>query len=117
MREEGHLRQDPKPPRAYVPTATASVKVDFGVDMGPERTAPDPRVVHAPLVGRIAVGVPITADEHIEEVLVLPTQLVGYGHAFALKVEPTAQVHRGRAKAGRRRLEREPGFRTPHSWH
>ncbi|WP_435229096.1 acyl-CoA carboxylase subunit epsilon [Streptomyces sp. Tue6028] len=29
----------------------------------------------------------------------------------------TALTHRGRAKAGWRRLEREPGFRAPHSWH
>ncbi|MER5909989.1 acyl-CoA carboxylase subunit epsilon [Streptomyces sp. NPDC001982] len=28
-----------------------------------------------------------------------------------------AQAHRGRARAGWRRLEREPGFRAPHSWH
>ncbi|MGW3122547.1 acyl-CoA carboxylase subunit epsilon [Streptomyces sp. NPDC001107] len=27
------------------------------------------------------------------------------------------QPHRGRAKAGWRRLEREGGFRAPHSWH
>ncbi|MCW7944166.1 hypothetical protein AAW14_19465 [Streptomyces hygroscopicus] len=29
----------------------------------------------------------------------------------------TASARRGRAKAGWRRLEREPGFRAPHSWH
>jgi hypothetical protein len=29
---------------------------------------------------------------------------------------PTTPVHRGRLKAGWRRLEREPGFRAPHSW-
>ncbi|MFD8425315.1 acyl-CoA carboxylase subunit epsilon [Streptomyces sp. NPDC059668] len=29
----------------------------------------------------------------------------------------TTPAHRGRAKAGWRRLEREPGFRAPHSWH
>ncbi|WKX12909.1 acyl-CoA carboxylase subunit epsilon [Streptomyces sp. NL15-2K] len=28
----------------------------------------------------------------------------------------TTPAHRGRAKAGWRRLEREPGFRAPHSW-
>ncbi|MFF6978830.1 acyl-CoA carboxylase subunit epsilon [Streptomyces sp. NPDC008343] len=28
----------------------------------------------------------------------------------------TAPAHRGRPKAGWRRLEREPGFRAPHSW-
>ncbi|MFE9682427.1 acyl-CoA carboxylase subunit epsilon [Streptomyces sp. NPDC006285] len=27
-----------------------------------------------------------------------------------------APAHRGRARAGWRRLEREPGFRAPHSW-
>ncbi|MEV0690978.1 acyl-CoA carboxylase subunit epsilon, partial [Streptomyces sp. NPDC050388] len=27
-----------------------------------------------------------------------------------------ARTHRGRARAGWRRLEREPGFRAPHSW-
>ncbi|ANP49690.1 hypothetical protein J2Z21_004819 [Streptomyces griseochromogenes] len=35
----------------------------------------------------------------------------------AAQSEPSAQTHRGRAKAGWRRLEREPGFRAPHSWH
>ncbi|MEV0174032.1 acyl-CoA carboxylase subunit epsilon [Streptomyces sp. NPDC050803] len=30
--------------------------------------------------------------------------------------QPTPPAHRGRAKAGWRRLEREPGFRAPHSW-
>ncbi|NGO43295.1 acyl-CoA carboxylase subunit epsilon [Streptomyces ureilyticus] len=29
---------------------------------------------------------------------------------------PTTPAHRGRTKAGWRRLEREPGFRAPHSW-
>ncbi|WP_328768410.1 acyl-CoA carboxylase subunit epsilon [Streptomyces sp. NBC_00286] len=29
---------------------------------------------------------------------------------------PTTPTHRGRTKAGWRRLEREPGFRAPHSW-
>jgi acyl-CoA carboxylase epsilon subunit-like protein len=30
--------------------------------------------------------------------------------------DSTTRTHRGRAKAGWRRLEREPGFRAPHSW-
>ncbi|MCE0446718.1 acyl-CoA carboxylase subunit epsilon [Streptomyces tricolor] len=35
----------------------------------------------------------------------------------AAQPTPSAQPHRGRAKAGWRRLEREGGFRAPHSWH
>ncbi|QTE01112.1 acyl-CoA carboxylase subunit epsilon [Streptomyces cyanogenus] len=34
----------------------------------------------------------------------------------AARPEPSA-THRVRPKAGWRRLEREPGFRAPHSWH
>ncbi|GAA3903245.1 acyl-CoA carboxylase subunit epsilon [Streptomyces sp. NPDC003631] len=35
----------------------------------------------------------------------------------AAQSSTTTQTHRGRAKAGWRRLDREPGFRAPHSWH
>ncbi|WP_406257239.1 LexA family protein [Streptomyces chartreusis] len=43
-------------------------------------------MVHAPIVGRLAAGVPITTDEHVEDVLALPRQLVGSGQPFALTV-------------------------------
>ena len=39
-----------------------------------------------PLVGRIAAGVPITADQQVEEIFPLPRQLVGKGDLFMLKV-------------------------------
>ncbi|MFD9003210.1 acyl-CoA carboxylase subunit epsilon [Streptomyces sp. NPDC059582] len=35
----------------------------------------------------------------------------------AARASTEAPAHPGRAKAGWRRLEREPGFRAPHSWH
>ncbi|AKJ10590.1 hypothetical protein ABB07_11370 [Streptomyces incarnatus] len=35
----------------------------------------------------------------------------------AARTEPSAQPHRRRPRAAWRRLEREPGFRAPHSWH
>lgn len=39
-----------------------------------------------PLVGRIAAGIPITAQEQVEDVFALPTALVGDGEIFMLKV-------------------------------
>ena len=39
-----------------------------------------------PLVGRIAAGMPITAEQQIDEVFPLPRQLVGKGELFMLKV-------------------------------
>ena len=43
-------------------------------------------VVSVPLVGRIAAGVPITAEQNIDDVIALPRQLVGNGDLFMLKV-------------------------------
>ena len=88
--KKGVLRQDPKRPRAYVPTATAGPEVDFAVEANPD--ASDASVVHTPLVGRIAAGVPITADEHVEDVLALPKQLVGSGTVFALTVRGNSMI-------------------------
>jgi repressor LexA len=42
--------------------------------------------VEVPLVGRIVAGVPVLADELIEDVCLLPRQLVGGGTLFMLNV-------------------------------
>ncbi len=39
-----------------------------------------------PLVGRIAAGVPITAEQHVEEMVPLPRTMVGNGQLFMLEV-------------------------------
>lgn len=45
-----------------------------------------PMIARVPLVGRIAAGGPILADELIEDVIPLPKQLVGEGELIALRV-------------------------------
>ena len=59
----------------------------------PEHSAPvvdispaDANAVSVPLVGQIAAGIPITAEQHVEDVMSLPRQLVGNGDLFMLKV-------------------------------
>ena len=80
----GYLRRDPNRPRAM------EVLIDLpGIesDDAGESTAPavgDAAMV--PLVGRIAAGIPITADQQVDEVFPLPRQLVGKGDLFMLKV-------------------------------
>ena len=49
-------------------------------------------LVPVPLVGRIAAGAPITAEQHVEDVLSLPTQLVGSGNLFLLTVSGDSMV-------------------------
>jgi repressor LexA len=76
----GYLRRDPNRPRALevlieLPGTESS---DSGIPVG------DAAMV--PLVGRIAAGIPITADQQVDEVFPLPRQLVGKGDLFMLKV-------------------------------
>ena len=46
-----------------------------------------------PLVGSIAAGVPITADQQVEEILPLPESLVGKGDLFMLKVKGESMIN------------------------
>jgi repressor LexA len=46
-----------------------------------------------PLVGRIAAGIPITADEQVEDIFRLPRQLVGEGRLFILKVVGDSMIN------------------------
>lgn len=81
----GYLRRDPNRPRAM------EVLIDLEPEARPAAPdAPDsPSVGDAamvPLVGRIAAGIPITADQMVEEVVPLPRTLVGKGDLFMLTV-------------------------------
>lgn len=78
----GYLRRDPNRPRAM------EVLIDLPAidDSAPESTVSIGDAVMVPLVGRIAAGIPITADQQIDEVFPLPRQLVGKGDLFMLKV-------------------------------
>jgi repressor LexA len=51
-----------------------------------------PEPVHVPVVGRIAAGGPILAEERIEDVFALPRQLVGEGTMFLLEVRGDSMI-------------------------
>ena len=78
----GYLRRDPNRPRAM------EVLIDLpgSTDDAPENAPSVGDAVMVPLVGRIAAGIPITADQQIDEVFPLPRQLTGKGELFMLKV-------------------------------
>ena len=45
-----------------------------------------------PLVGRIAAGAPITAEQHVEDVMRLPERLTGSGNLFMLEVHGDSMI-------------------------
>ncbi|WP_241979644.1 transcriptional repressor LexA [Cryobacterium suzukii] len=85
----GYLRRDPNRPRALevlieIQRAPEDVSTGDQDSFHPGIQVGDAAMV--PLVGRIAAGIPITADQQIDEIFPLPRQLVGQGELFMLKV-------------------------------
>src|SRR3954471_10725861 len=77
----GYIRRDPNRPRAL------EVLIDVpNTEPGAESGSPVGDAAMVPLGGRIAAGIPITADQQVEEVMPLPRSLVGKGELFMLKV-------------------------------
>jgi len=56
------------------------------------RGSEDDAAVTVPLLGAIAAGVPIPAEESVEDELTLPLALVGHGTLFALKVRGDSMI-------------------------
>jgi len=79
----GYLRRDPNRPRALEVLIELP---DVEPTVTDEASTPVGDAAMVPLVGRIAAGVPITADQQVEEIFPLPRQLVGKGDLFMLKV-------------------------------
>jgi len=73
LEREGYLSRAARRPR------TAALRA-------PAPPAAEPALARVPLVGRVAAGIPILADQHIEEVFALPRQLVGDGELIMLRV-------------------------------
>lgn len=90
LERKGYLRRDPNRPRA----------VDVrGIDDGPASPTTDvagsdalPEPTFVPVLGRIAAGGPILAEEAVEDVFPLPRELVGEGALFLLKVVGESMV-------------------------
>jgi repressor LexA len=81
LEEKGFLKRDPNRPRALqVFSPDENVIDETGI--GDAR----PAATYVPMVGRIAAGGPILAEERVEEIFPLPKTLVGEGTLFMLEV-------------------------------
>ena len=83
LQKKGFLRKDPSRPRAVDVRLPGDVA--HANDEADERAA-HPRPAYVPMIGRIAAGGPILAEQAVEDVFPLPRELVGSGTLFMLKV-------------------------------
>ena len=85
LEKKGYLRRDPNRPRAVdVRGSDEMVTPVVATDVAGSDALPEPTFV--PVLGRIAAGGPILAEQAVEEVFPLPRELVGEGSLFMLKV-------------------------------
>ncbi|WP_420175479.1 transcriptional repressor LexA [Luteococcus sp. OSA5] len=84
---EVHLPESmqPSPPRLAGQEAAEDIDL---TDIGDAF----PSAVNVPMVGRIAAGGPILAEERVEDVFALPKQLVGEGTIFMLEVRGDSMI-------------------------
>ena len=84
LEAKGFLRRDPNRPRALT-VVSASADPEAAAD---ETGVGDamPAAAYVPMVGRIAAGGPILAEEQVSEIMPLPKSLVGEGTLFMLEV-------------------------------
>lgn len=88
LEAKGFIRRDPNTPRA-IEVRLPEAEVDIhGLAAGDLRPTP----AFVPVVGRIAAGGPILAEQVIEDVFPLPKDLVGDGELFLLKVVGDSMV-------------------------
>jgi repressor LexA len=100
LERKGFLRRDPNRPRAIEvrspdsATGGATVSSTGSLSNADETGAGDarPAASYVPVVGRIAAGGPILADEVVEDVFPMPRQVVGEGTLFLLQVRGDSMV-------------------------
>jgi repressor LexA len=92
LERKGYLRRDPNRPRAVgirpaesTPDASDTSET---TSEGPTR----PRPTYVPVVGRIAAGGPVLAEQAVEDVFPLPKEIVGEGPLFLLRVVGDSMV-------------------------
>lgn len=85
LEKRGYIRRNANQAR------TIELLVDVAIDEADPGITPGPTAM-VPLVGRIAAGVPITAEQQVEEIFPLPRQVVGDGELFLLLVSGDSMI-------------------------
>jgi len=83
LQKKGYLRKDPNRPRAVDVRPPSELEFDDEEAVRAARPAP----AYVPVLGRIAAGGPILAEQSVEGVFPLPREIVGDGTLFLLQVK------------------------------
>src|SRR5690554_3179670 len=86
LEKKGFIRRDPTKPRA--------IEVS-GIDNLFDGVKTTKEIVNIPILGQVAAGTPILAEENIEDIFPLPWDLVRSEHVFMLRVKGESMIDAG----------------------
>ena len=85
LQKMGFLRRDPTKPRAI------EVRFDTNSEVAMERRP----ARHVPLIGDVAAGTDVLAQQNVEDLIPLPTDFTGEGELFMLRVRGESMIDAG----------------------
>lgn len=92
LQEHGLIKRDSKKPRTIEVVAEGDAPSQPLARVSQDL---DHNVITLPLVGRVAAGQPILAEQNVEECLSLPTSIVGDSSSFILRVRGCSMINAG----------------------
>jgi repressor LexA len=103
LQERGYIKRDSKKPRTIEVVTNAqqdSASPNGGASRSDSGYAHisqdlDKGTISLPLVGRVAAGIPILAEQNVEETIQLPTSIVGDSSSFVLRVRGHSMINAG----------------------
>ena len=97
LEEMWRISRDPKKPRTIevVPDKQVSEDGSAQTKIVTVQEDVDKNAITLPLVGRVAAGIPILAEQNVEETLTLPTSIVGDASSFILRVKGESMINAG----------------------
>ena len=90
LQERGLIRRDSKKPRTI-----EVVNDDNTQHLATVTQDANNNVITLPIVGNVAAGTPILAEQNIEDSITLPTSIVGDSSSFVLKVRGQSMINAG----------------------
>ena len=95
LEEAGYIKRDPNKPRTIEICEDAKTRAKQSPKLVDVKQDVNTNTVTLPLVGRVAAGLPILAEQNVEEVMTLPTNVVGDSSSFILRVRGESMINAG----------------------
>ena len=93
LEEQGLIKRDSKKPRTIEVMGKQAPETQTRLASVSQQL--NDNVIRLPLGGRVAAGVPILAEQNVEETLALPTSVVGDASSFILRVRGDSMINAG----------------------